>query len=111
MWLQAMWASVLCLSGSYGTLLDYCTFGSLLFYIITIFALFRLRKSAPNVHRPYKALAYPIFPALYIILAAGVCISLLIYKTDNTLLGILIMALGLPVYYLFKRSKNVAEVF
>lgn len=110
MWLQAFWASVLCLSGSYSALLDYCTFASLVFYIITVFALFHLRKSAPTAHRPYKALAYPVFPALYIILAAAVCINLLIYKTDNTLLGILIMALGLPVYYLFNRSKHVAQV-
>lgn len=110
MWLQAFWASVLCLSGSYGALLDYCTFASLVFYIITVFALFHLRKSAPTAHRPYKALAYPVFPALYILLAAAVCINLLIYKTDNTLLGILIMALGLPVYYLFNRSKHVAKV-
>jgi basic amino acid/polyamine antiporter, APA family len=110
LWLQAFWASVLCLSGSYGTLLDYCTFASLVFYIITIFALFHLRKSAPTAHRPYKALGYPFFPALYIILAAAVCINLLVYKTENTVLGILIMALGLPVYYLFNRSKHVAKI-
>lgn len=110
MWLQAIWASLLCLSGSYGALLDYCTFASLVFYIITVFALFHLRKSAPSAHRPYKALAYPIFPALYILLAAAVCINLLVYKTDNTLLGILIMALGIPVYYLFNRSNHVAKI-
>lgn len=110
LWLQAFWASVLCMSGSYGTLLDYCTFASLVFYIITIFALFHLRRTAPTAHRPYKALGYPLFPALYILLASAVCLNLLIYKTENTLLGILIMALGLPVYYLFNRSKHVAKI-
>ncbi len=110
LWLQAFWASILCLSGSYGTLLDYCTFASLVFYILTIFALFHLRKSAPTAHRPYKALAYPLFPAIYIVLAAAICINLLIYKTENTLLGIFIMTLGLPVYFLFNRSKHVAKV-
>ncbi|HQQ95020.1 MAG TPA: amino acid permease [Bacteroidia bacterium] len=107
-WLQALWASVLCLSGSYSALLDYCTFASLVFYIITIFALFKLRRSAPTAHRPYKALAYPVLPALYILLASGVCISLICMKTSNTLLGILIMALGLPVYMIFTRQKHVA---
>jgi APA family basic amino acid/polyamine antiporter len=106
LWLQAFWASLLCLSGSYGALLDYCTFASLIFYVVTILALFRLRKVAPSLHRPYKAFAYPVFPALYIVLASGVCISLLYMKTYNTLLGILIMLIGLPVYFLFNRSTH-----
>lgn len=107
-WMQAFWASVLCLSGSYGALLDYCTFASLIFYIVTILALFHLRHSAPTAHRPYKALGYPYLPALYILLAGAVCLNLLWCKTENTLLGILIMALGLPVYYLFSRKQHVA---
>lgn len=108
MWMQACWASVLCLSGSYGALLDYCTFASLVFYIVTILALFHLRKSAPTAPRPYKAFGYPYLPALYILLAGLVCLNLLWCKTENTLLGILIMVLGLPVYYLFTKRKNVA---
>jgi APA family basic amino acid/polyamine antiporter len=103
---QGIWASLLCLSGSYGDLLDYCTFSSLIFYIITISALFVLRKKMPDADRPYKAFGYPVIPALYIVLTTLICIDLLVYKTFNTGMGLFIIALGVPVYYLFKRSKN-----
>jgi basic amino acid/polyamine antiporter, APA family len=106
LWLQATWASVLCLSGSYGALLDYCTFASLIFYIITISALFYLRKKEPLTPRPYKAFGYPVIPALYILLAGAICVDLLIFKPDNTFIGLLIMFLGLPVYYFFNKNKN-----
>lgn len=105
--LQGIWASILCLSGSYGSLLDYCTFSSLLFYIITIIALFVLRKKLPNLNRPYKAWGYPIIPVIYIILTTLICVDLLWYKTLNCGLGLLIIVLGIPVYYLFKRNKSV----
>ena len=106
MWLQAAWASVLCLSGSYGALLDYCTFASLLFYIVTIGALFYLRKTEPGTPRPYKAIGYPVIPALYIIIAGAICINLLIFKPGNTFSGLLIMGIGIPVYYLFKNRQH-----
>ena len=105
MWLQALWASVLCLSGSYGDLLDYCTFASLIFYIVTIAGLFRLRRTEPLTERPYRVTGYPYIPALYILIAGAICIDLLLFKTRNAGLGLLIMALGLPVYYLF-HPKN-----
>ena len=105
LWLQAVWASVLCLSGSYGSLLNYCTFASLFFYMVTIGALFYLRKKEPNADRPYKAFGYPVVPALYILIAGAICIDLLIYKPKDTSLGLLIMAIGIPVYYFF--NKNV----
>jgi APA family basic amino acid/polyamine antiporter len=103
---QAIWASLLCLSGSYGDLLDYCTFSSLIFYIITIAGLFVLRKKMPHAERPYKAFGYPIIPALYIILTTLVCVDLLVYKTFNCGMGLLIITLGIPVYFMFKRTKN-----
>lgn len=106
LWFQAFWASVLCLSGSYGSLLDYCTFASLVFYIVTISALFYLRKKEPDTPRPYKAFGYPFIPALYILLAGAICIDLLVFKSRNTFLGLLIMFLGIPVYYFFNK-KNV----
>lgn len=105
LWLQALWASVLCLSGSYGDLLDYCTFASLIFYIVTIAGLFRLRRTEPLTERPYRVTGYPYIPALYILIAGAICIDLLLFKTRNAGLGLLIMALGLPVYYLF-HPKN-----
>jgi APA family basic amino acid/polyamine antiporter len=103
---QGIWASLLCLSGSYGDLLDYCTFSSLIFYIITIAGLFVLRKKMPDAERPYKAFGYPIIPALYIVLTTLICVDLLVYKTFNCGMGLLIIALGVPVYYMFKWTKH-----
>ena len=102
---QAVWASLLCLSGTYGDLLDYVTFASLLFYIITIAGIFILRKKEPDAERPYKVTAYPILPILYIILALTICIILLITKPQNTWSGLFIVLLGLPVYY-FSKWQN-----
>jgi len=102
---QAVWASLLCLSGTYGDLLDYVTFASLLFYIITIAGIFILRKKEPDAERPYKVTAYPILPILYIILALSICIILLITKPQNTWSGLFIVLLGLPVYY-FSKWQN-----
>ena len=104
--LQGIWASILCLSGSYGDLLDYCTFSSLIFYIITIAGLFMLRKKMPDAERPYKAFGYPFIPALYIVLTLLICIDLLVYKTFNCGMGLLIIALGVPVYFMFKQTKH-----
>ncbi len=106
--LQAIWSSILCLSGSYGQLLDYCTFSSLLFYMVTIIGLFVLRKKRPEWERPYKAFGYPVLPALYIIIASAICIDLLIYKPGTCGWGLAIVLLGLPVYFITKRKENLA---
>jgi basic amino acid/polyamine antiporter, APA family len=106
LWLQCFWASILCLSGSYGSLLNYCTFASLLFYIVTIGALFYLRIKEPNAERPYKALGYPVMPALYILLAGAICIDLLIFKSGDTFSGLLIMLMGVPLFFVFNKTKN-----
>lgn len=105
LWLQCIWASLLCLSGRYGDLLDYCTFASLLFYIVTIAGLFRLRRIEPDTERPYRAFGYPVVPALYIIAGLTICGILLYTKTFNTGMGLLIAGLGIPVYYLSQRGK------
>lgn len=99
LWIQAIWASVLCLSGSYGDLLEYSTFSSLLFYIVTIVGIFILRYKEPNAERPYKAFGYPLIPALYVLVALAICIDLLVFKTFNTGMGLVIVLLGLPVYF------------
>jgi APA family basic amino acid/polyamine antiporter len=104
---QGIWASLLCLSGSYGDLLDYCTFSSLIFYIITITGIFVLRKKMPDAERPYRAFGYPVIPAIYIILTLLICIDLLVYKTFNTGMGLLIIALGIPVFYIFKKNRAI----
>lgn len=105
LWFQAAWASLLCLSGSYSKLLQYCTFASLFFYIVTISALFYLRKKEPTTPRPYKAYGYPVIPALYVLIASAICIDLLIYEPYSTFSGLLIMLLGVPVYYLFNKKS------
>jgi APA family basic amino acid/polyamine antiporter len=106
LWVQGIWASVLCLTGKYGDLLTYATFASLLFYILTIGGLFILRKREPNAERPYKAFGYPFVPMIYMVITALICFALLIYDTRNTGLGLGIVALGVPVYYLFLRKNE-----
>jgi APA family basic amino acid/polyamine antiporter len=103
---QAVWASLLCLSGTYGDLLDYCTFASLLFYIVTIGGIFILRRKYPDAERPYRALAYPFLPALYILIAGAICVILLITKPQNTWSGVFIVLLGVPVYFWQKRKTS-----
>jgi APA family basic amino acid/polyamine antiporter len=105
--LQCIWSSVLCLSGSYGDLLDYSTFASLIFYIVTIMGIFILRKKEPDTPRPYKAFGYPIVPAIYILLAGFICVDLLVFKTFNAGMGVLMILLGIPVFYLFNRKRSV----
>lgn len=106
LWIQCLWASVLCLSGKYGDLLTYSTFASLLFYMITIFGIFRLRKLEPDTPRPYKAWGYPFIPALYIVLTLAICVDLLIYDFRNAGMGLFIVLLGIPVYYLIGAKRN-----
>jgi APA family basic amino acid/polyamine antiporter len=106
LWFQCIWACILCISGKYGDLLTYATFASLLFYILTIGGLFILRKKEPDAERPYKAFGYPFVPVLYMIFTGLICIDLLIYDTRNTGLGLFIVALGVPVYYIFMKKNE-----
>jgi len=100
---QACWAAVLCISGSYGQLLDYIVFAVLLFYILTIVGLFVLRVKRPDEPRPYKAFGYPVLPAIYIVMAAWICVVLLRYKPQYTWPGLIIVLLGIPVYLFWSR--------
>lgn len=102
---QAIWASLLVLSGSYNDLLDYVVFAVLIFYILTVGAVFILRKKHPNAERPYKVIAYPYLPILYIIMALIICVSLLIFKTAFAFTGLCLVLIGVPIYYLVK-PKN-----
>ena len=103
--IQCIWASMLCLSGKYNDLLDYVVFAVLLFYILTIIGLFILRIKKPEIPRPYKAFGYPVLPAIYIILALALCVDLLIYKPNYTWPGIIIVLIGIPVYFFMKKNK------
>jgi len=96
---QAAWASALTLSGRYGDLLDYVVFAALLFYVLTVAAIFRLRATRPDAERPYRALGYPVVPGLYIASASTVMAILLVHKPAYTWPGLGIVLLGVPVYY------------
>jgi len=101
---QAAWTSILCLSGTYGQLLDYIIFAVLVFYILTIVALFVLRRSRPDAERPYRAIGYPVLPAIYVLMALFIDIVLLRYKPQYTWPGLIIVLLGIPVYFLWSRG-------
>jgi APA family basic amino acid/polyamine antiporter len=101
---QTVWASLLCLSGSYGQLLDYVVFAVLIFYVMTIIGVFILRVKRPDAERPYKAFGYPVIPAIYILCATFIMVDLLIYKQDYTWPGLIIVLTGIPVYFLWKRK-------
>jgi APA family basic amino acid/polyamine antiporter len=105
---QAVWASVLCLSGTYNQLLDYVIFASVLFYFLTTLSLFRLRQTQPDLPRPVKAFGYPIVPGLYLVLNAALMVVLLIKKPLFTWPGLVIVALGIPVYLIWRRGARVS---
>lgn len=102
---QCIWTVLLILSGSYSDLLDYVIFAALLFYILTISALFVLRRTRPEMERPYRAFGYPVLPALYVLIAIAIEILLLLYKPNYTWPGLIIVLLGLPVYFLWRRRR------
>ncbi len=104
LWMQCLWASALCLSGKYGALLDFIVFTVLVFYILTIGGIFKLRMTRPDHPRPYKAFGYPFIPALYIAMAAFICIVLLKEKPETTWPGLIITLIGLPIYYFLQKS-------
>jgi APA family basic amino acid/polyamine antiporter len=107
---QALWAALLTLTGTYSELLDYVIFAVVLFYILTIAGLFRLRRARPDAPRPYRAWGYPVLPALYIAFALFIEWALLMHKAGRSVAGLLIVALGIPVYYLWGRRSRRVQV-
>ncbi|WP_343664699.1 APC family permease [Chryseobacterium mucoviscidosis] len=106
LWMQGIWASILCLSGQYGNLLDMISFVIVLFYMITVFGVIYLRIKQPDLERSYKTWLYPVTPIIYLLIGTGFCILLLIYKQQYTWPGFLMVLLGLPVYYLINMNKK-----
>lgn len=100
--IQGVWSVLLCLTGTYSNLLDYVIFAVLLFFVLTILAIFILRVKRPDIPRPYKAFGYPVVPAIYVLATSFIMIILLIYKPNYTFPGLVIVILGIPVYYLWK---------
>ncbi|TXI76556.1 MAG: amino acid permease [Flavobacteriales bacterium] len=108
LWVQCLWSCMLCFSGTYGDLLDYATFASLLFYVVTIAGIFILRKREPGVERPYRAVGYPWIPALYMVCALAFCLNLLVFKPTFTIGSLVIVGLGAAVYLVAMRSAKAA---
>ena len=114
--LEGAWAAFLVLpriydpaTGTYGNLynnlLEYVISAALIFYILTIAGIFRLRRTRADVERPYRAFGYPIVPALYIVGAATILLVLFVYRTATTWPGLIIVLLGVPVYFAWKPRR------
>ena len=106
LWIQCLWTCLLVLSGAYYELLTYVVFVVLIFYVLTLLGIFRLRKKRPDLPRPYKAWGYPLLPILYCIIALLICGALFIYQSSQTWPGAIIVLLGIPLYYLAVANKK-----
>lgn len=110
--MQSVWTSLLCLTGTYNQLLDYVIFAALVFYALTTVGLFVLRVKRPDEPRPYRAVGYPVLPALYVLAASGVAVTLLVAAKTRvqSLTGLLIVLLGVPVYFWWHRGAGAPKV-
>jgi APA family basic amino acid/polyamine antiporter len=107
LWLQCALASLWCLSGKYGDLLDMISLGVVVFYLLTIVGIFILRVKRPDIPRPYRAFGYPVLPIIYLIMGGAFCLLLVIFKPNYTWPGIIIILIGIPVYFFaLKRKKD-----
>lgn len=106
LWSQAVVASLLCLSGRYGELLDMVSFVVVIFYVLTIIGIFILRKKRPDIERPYKAFGYPFLPFIYVVMGLTFCILLVMFKPEYTWPGLIITLLGVPLYFIAVRNKS-----
>jgi APA family basic amino acid/polyamine antiporter len=102
---QAIWTCVLCLSGTYGQLLNFVIFAAVVFYAVTAIAIFRLRRTRPGIPRPVRAPGYPVLPALYVVLTGLIAVDLLVQESTRTyaFLGLILVLLGVPVYFAWRR--------
>lgn len=106
LWSQAVVASLLCLSGRYGDLLDMVSFIVVIFYVLTIIGIFILRRKRPDIERPYKAFGYPVLPFIYVVMGLSFCILLIKFKPEFTWPGLIITLLGVPIYFIALRSNK-----
>ena len=111
LWIQCALACILCLSGRYGDLLDMVSFMVVIFYVLTIAGIFILRKKYPDADRPYKAFGYPVLPIIYMVMGVSFCGLLIVYKPQFTWPGLIITLIGIPLYYIAVRNKNLANKY
>ena len=109
LWIQCLVASILCLSGRYGDLLDMISFVVVIFYVLTILGIYILRVQRPDMPRPYKAFGYPVLPAIYMLMGITFCILLIIYKPQFTWPGLIIVLIGIPIYFISKSNTHDEE--
>jgi APA family basic amino acid/polyamine antiporter len=110
LWIQCVVASILCLSGKYGDLLDMVSFVVVIFYVLTIWGIFILRKKRPDADRPYRAFGYPVLPFLYILMGITFCGLLIAYKPQFTWPGLIITLLGVPLYFMAISKKRKESI-
>ena len=105
---QSIWTAMLCLTGTYGQLLNYVIFAALVFYALTTIGLFILRAKRPDIERPYRAFGYPVLPALYLVLTCTVMLLILLSPTSrqDAFLGLALVVIGIPVYFLWRRVEG-----
>lgn len=106
LWVQGVLASIWCISGRYGDLLDMVSFVVVLFYMLTIVGIFILRKKRPEAERPYRAFGYPVLPIIYILMGITFCTLLIIYKPAFTWPGLIIALIGIPIYYVAVQRRK-----
>ncbi|MGH2583908.1 MAG: APC family permease [Dehalococcoidia bacterium] len=107
--LSCTWASLLALSGTYEQLYTYVTFASILFFVLGGLAVFRLRRIMPDGPRPYRTWGYPIVPALFVLGSGVLVVNTLVERPAESLTGLALVALGLPVYWYFKGRGTRTE--
>lgn len=107
--MQGLWSGVLCLSGKYGDLLDYVVFATVLFYVLTVWGIIRLRTLRPDDERPFRAPGYPYLQILYLVFAVLFSLNLLIYKPQYTWPGLIIVLLGIPIYFMWRKAEVQAD--
>jgi APA family basic amino acid/polyamine antiporter len=104
--LQAIWASLLALTGTFEQLFTFAMFAGILFWVLAAAAIFTLRKKRPDLPRPYKAWGYPVVPFIFIVALSGILLNTLIRRPVESLTGLGLMAVGIPLYYLWKRKRE-----
>jgi len=109
LWIQCIVASILCLSGKYGDLLDMISFVVVIFYVLTLIGIYILRAKRPDAERPYKAFGYPVLPAIYILMGLAFCTLLIVYKGQYAYGGLVIVLIGIPIYYLTRGNATDTE--